>query len=345
MQLQFKLNQAEALRQGVDAPTSVVTIEINPKTLTQEERKLLADRMDGINVRELTTWGGLSAPGHSEKHITATLATFDGLMVAVRANEAKSSSECSSSAQRQSLRSERDMRMQTSKEQGQPAPIAKSHITTKPFGDAPQCEQLSELKRLLRDVLPGPIQNADVVGHLIGCWGILGGSTQESTTAEKLLGRIENLCWEPPCILFQIERHGGTVMGSSRAEIHDWAVNLDTEEAHCSTGRYRQLRLPDRALKVGPLVERVVEEIRLGKACLDLKWLATDTVRINIGHVIPATFAKTTEGRRRRFKQKLEPRLAEQGWRKLAGTGPNTYQKVAPSPAVARLGPPERAYN
>ena len=71
MKLQFKLDQAEALRQGVDASTSVVAIEINPQTLTQEERNLLADRMDGINVRELTTWGGVSAPGHSEKHITA----------------------------------------------------------------------------------------------------------------------------------------------------------------------------------------------------------------------------------------------------------------------------------
>jgi hypothetical protein len=80
-------------------------------------------------------------------------------------------------------------------------------------------------------------------------------------------------------------------------------------------------------LNVGPLVERVVEAMRLGKACPDLKWLTADTVRINIGHVIPATFQKTTEGRRRRFKQKLEPRLAELGWRKLTGTTPNTYQK------------------
>ena len=64
-----------------------------------------------------------------------------------------------------------------------------------------------------------------------------------------------------------------------------------------------------------------------GKPCPDLKWLAADTVRINIGCVIPATYQRTTEGRRRRFKQKLELRLAELGWRKLIGTGPNTYQK------------------
>jgi hypothetical protein len=89
MKLRFKVDQGEALRQGVDAPTSVVTLDIDPKKLTQEERSLLADRMDGIDVRELTTWGGVSAPGRSDKHVTATLATFEALMVAVRGNEDK----------------------------------------------------------------------------------------------------------------------------------------------------------------------------------------------------------------------------------------------------------------
>jgi hypothetical protein len=189
--------------------------------------------------------------------------------------------------------------------------------------------KLSELKRLLRNVLPGPIENAQVKRLLIKCWELLDGSDQEGTSPEKLCGRIENLRWEPPHILFQIERHGGTVMGSSRAEIHDWAVNVDTGEARCATGRYRQIVSRDRALNVGPLVNRVVDEMRSGKSCPDLKWLAPDTVRINIGHVIPATFQKTTEGRRRRFKQKLEPRLAQLGWHKLAGTAPNTYQRIA----------------
>jgi hypothetical protein len=101
MKLRFKVNQAEALRQGVDAPTSVVTIEINPKELAQEERTLLADRMDGIDLRELhippsvfscPTHGesnGINQIARSSTHITATLATFAALMAAVRANEEK----------------------------------------------------------------------------------------------------------------------------------------------------------------------------------------------------------------------------------------------------------------
>jgi hypothetical protein len=89
MKLRFKVNQGEALRQGVDAPTSVVTIEVHPKQLTQEERNLLADRMDGIDVRQL----GGSAFGKevyvSVEHIVANLGTFEALMAAVRTNEEK----------------------------------------------------------------------------------------------------------------------------------------------------------------------------------------------------------------------------------------------------------------
>jgi hypothetical protein len=36
-------------------------------------------------------------------------------------------------------------------------------------------------------------------------------------TGQKLLGRMEEVVWEPPILSFTVERHGGTVQGSSRA--------------------------------------------------------------------------------------------------------------------------------
>lgn len=99
MKLRFKIDQAEALRQGIDAPTSVVTIEVDPHKLTQEERALLADRMDGIDLRELyrpfhfecllppSERGKVHEPVRSDRHITADRATLAALMVAVRENE------------------------------------------------------------------------------------------------------------------------------------------------------------------------------------------------------------------------------------------------------------------
>jgi hypothetical protein len=97
MQLRFKVDQGEALRQGVDAPTSVVTIEINPKALTQEERNLLADRMDGIDVFRLyrNPFSNIGGPKtkRSVTHIIADAARFEALMAAVKIDEAQVQAE------------------------------------------------------------------------------------------------------------------------------------------------------------------------------------------------------------------------------------------------------------
>jgi hypothetical protein len=194
-----------------------------------------------------------------------------------------------------------------------------------------QLERLDQLKRLLPQQPSGRLAEgtaSEVESLLIGCWQLLGGFKQESTSADKLFGRMENIRWEPPYVMFQIERHGGTVMGSSRAEIHDWSVNLETATASCSTGRFRQLRPHAAALDVAPLVEKVAQGIDAGESSPDLKWLAPDRVRVNIGQIIPDNCPKQTlQGRRRRFKQTLEPRLAQLGWYRLAGTAASTYQR------------------
>ena len=38
----------------------------------------------------------------------------------------------------------------------------------------------------------------------------------------------EDLTWDPPNLCFSIDRHGGTVMGSKRAERQTWMLNLQT---------------------------------------------------------------------------------------------------------------------
>ena len=45
MKLRFAVNQGEALRKGIDSPSSKATIDIDPADLSQEQRQLLADRM------------------------------------------------------------------------------------------------------------------------------------------------------------------------------------------------------------------------------------------------------------------------------------------------------------
>lgn len=50
MKLRFQVDQAESLRRGIDCPKSIVTIEVDPSKLTQIDRDLIADNLNGIDV-------------------------------------------------------------------------------------------------------------------------------------------------------------------------------------------------------------------------------------------------------------------------------------------------------
>jgi hypothetical protein len=38
--------------------------------------------------------------------------------------------------------------------------------------------------------------------------------------------------WNDPILAFTLEQHGGTVLGSSRADLERWIVNLNDGTAH-----------------------------------------------------------------------------------------------------------------
>jgi hypothetical protein len=94
MKLRFEVNRAEALRRGVDVSQPIVTIEVNPQELTQEDRNLVADRLDGIDVYELNSsrrirlaYSGSLGEVPKPKRMVAGLPTFEALMEAIRKNE------------------------------------------------------------------------------------------------------------------------------------------------------------------------------------------------------------------------------------------------------------------
>ena len=77
--------------------------------------------------------------------------------------------------------------------------------------------------------------------HLLAnCWHELKGAGETAMQARKL-DRAEDVSWNPPVLSFTIERHGATVLGSSRAELHRWSVNMHQRTARCERGRYSQL--------------------------------------------------------------------------------------------------------
>lgn len=97
MKLRFEVDQAEAFRQGVDCPKSIVTVEANPSELPVETRHLLADRLEGIDVLQMFFYDGELIRGHAVKEllhtaveprrIVASAPTLDALISAVRAND------------------------------------------------------------------------------------------------------------------------------------------------------------------------------------------------------------------------------------------------------------------
>jgi len=102
MTLRFEVNQAEAFRRGVNVQKSTNHIDVDPASITQEERNLIADRLHGIDVCELDDLGEkLFTTGNEwervykpfggvfvhPKRIVSALPTFEALMEAVRENE------------------------------------------------------------------------------------------------------------------------------------------------------------------------------------------------------------------------------------------------------------------
>jgi hypothetical protein len=120
------------------------------------------------------------------------------------------------------------------------------------------------LLNVLRTLSPGPIpgDRCDEVRRLLQrCWHELKGAYETSMAPGKVI-RAKELHWDPPYLSFIIERHGGTVLGSSRAELHEWVINLKSGTASCTQGWYRQLRPISQRLDVKPIVATTCEAVR-----------------------------------------------------------------------------------
>jgi hypothetical protein len=97
-----------------------------------------------------------------------------------------------------------------------------------------QKEEMTGLDRLrahLATIQPGElVDTTDLEPLLAGSWDEFTGD-YGGMEGYKLLGRIEDVMWQPPKLAFTIERHGGTVMGSTRAELQHWEVNVEQKTA------------------------------------------------------------------------------------------------------------------
>ena len=192
----------------------------------------------------------------------------------------------------------------------------------------PNVPCIQTLLKKLHPLAPGPVDDGsgEIKVLLAKAWDeFIGGNQTKMATCK--VSRAEKLCWNPPILSFQMERHGATVMGSTRAEIQRWEVNLETLEASCDTVGRRQLVPMDKRLDTAKLAAEIASLVTSNREDERLKWLSTDKVRVKISEVIPETYVETTISRRKRFRKQLAAELAKQGWEPVLHTIPNTYQR------------------
>lgn len=152
-------------------------------------------------------------------------------------------------------------------------------------------------------------------------WDDFDGADYGGMEPYKLRNRIEKAEWNPPVLSFIIERHGGTVLGSSRATLQRWSLNLDDMTADCDESGYRQLEPLNPPLKVDPIATEIAGAILGHEKHSHLDWLKNGGVRVRTtellgGQAIPK---QTMDGRRQRLRKRLFSLLEPHGWINSSG--------------------------
>lgn len=173
------------------------------------------------------------------------------------------------------------------------------------------------LRQYLNSIPEGPVADCIQLAQLLGpCWHELDGGKAERMEGKKLHQRMENIHWSPPLLSFTIERHPGFNYGRSRADLHEWQVDVGRRTAECTTGRYRQVRPMSPRLDVMSIANEIVALIVSGQQDPRLKWYREGHARVLIGKILPDDSAvkETLQARRKRFRTAVAKLLKELGW-------------------------------
>ena len=178
---------------------------------------------------------------------------------------------------------------------------------------------MDELMNYLKNLEPGPVEVTTHLERLLAeVWDDLGGDNG-GMAGIKLIRRMEQVEWHRPILIFLIERHGGTVLGSTRAELQRWSVDLDRGTATCERIGHRQLSPMERRVDVGSIADEIAGRIVGGEADERLNWLGDGRVRVGVGKIFPARsgYKQTVQCRRIRLREALIERLSTKGWAHL----------------------------
>jgi hypothetical protein len=179
---------------------------------------------------------------------------------------------------------------------------------------------VASLREYLARLPPGEVDQAGEVERLLAaCWDAFEGGDAEGMEGTKLHRRTKRVRWTPPILSFAIERHGGTVRGSSRAELHEWELNIDRQKAALVRRGHRQLHPNQPHLDVERIADEVAGLIAGQRPNPWLKWYPDGRVQVLAGVILPdgSAVSQTLRGRRQRLRQAIRARLERAGWYQL----------------------------
>lgn len=155
----------------------------------------------------------------------------------------------------------------------------------------------------------GPLQQLDFIGKLQAEWYSFQG-VEDTSLYKSKLSRAESVSKKGNCMYFDIERHGATVNGSTRGEVHTWEVNFEDFTARIIKKTHRQLKKMDKAYNPESDVETVIQLILAKKEDDCLQWRKDKKAcRVLTKKIIHSNFVQTQTARAKRFKILLSSRL------------------------------------
>jgi hypothetical protein len=184
---------------------------------------------------------------------------------------------------------------------------------------------MNELKDFLNSLKPGLLnrnQISKLQTLLQRYWHQFKGSDETKMVGYKLLRGIEDVEWDPPKLFFTIERHGITMLGSSRADLQMWTLNIEDETVTANTlDTYRQIYSRQSPLKVGLIAEDLYQKITNNIVDDRIKRYSDGRIEIRIGNINElkegSAVKQTLMQRRKRFRLKMDELLLNSGWEKI----------------------------
>ena len=184
---------------------------------------------------------------------------------------------------------------------------------------------MNELKDFLNSWKPGLLnrnQISKLQTLLQRYWHQFKGSDETKMAGYKLLRGIEDVEWDPPKLFFTIERHGITMLGSSRADLQMWTLNIEDETVTANTlDTYRQIYSRQSPLKVGLIAEDLYQKITNNIVDDRIKRYGDGRIEIRIGNINElkegSAVKQTLMQRRKRFRFKMDELLLNSGWEKI----------------------------